>query len=262
MQPRKSFSLKGAKAIGNYSKEKTKLGLHLCRVKDLREKHGHNGHGLWLDFVVVAVAAGVSTKVGFEGSQGFYPDNARPAGRMTAAMAYAAELAKMQACIGACLGYTKAQSELIDDDLMVKVVANPDVPGGLKQSPITGRLFIVDTRPHTNKKGDDTSFYEILPYNPGDYPEFDEVAKQWYKPLPAEYRVNTEGGDETEQQETEEQPSAPPPSGKTKPVRSFEEAAKAAGYIAHADPDYAAEYAENDDGEVISWDDLRAKLGY
>lgn len=261
MQPKKTFSLKGAKAIGNYNKEKTKVGLHLCRVKDLREKHGHGGHGLWLDFVVVAVASGCATRIGFEGSQGYYPENARASGRMTTAMAYAAELAKMQACIGACLGYTRSQSELIDDALMEKVVATPDVPGGMKQSPIAGRLFIVKCVEYTKKNGDDTSYYEILPYVPGDYPEFDETAKQWYKPLPAEYRVNEEGA--TDEQEREEKPNTPPPSGSKKPVRSFEADALEAGFTPHADAAYAEEYAENiETGEVVAWADLRTRLGY
>lgn len=259
MQPRKTFSLKGAKAIGNYNKEKTKLGLHLCRVKDLREKHGHGGHGLWLDFVVVAVAGGVLTKIGFEGSQGFYPDNARASGRMTTAMAYAAEQAKMQACIGAVLGYTRSQSELVDDALMEKVVAVPDLPGGMKQSPVTGRLFVVDCKDYTNKKGDKTSFYEILPYSPGDYPELDEAAKQWYSPLPAEFRVNEDGSQDEPEQET----SAPPPSGSKKSVRSFEADAIEAGFTPHADAAYADEYAENiETGEVVAWTELKTRLGY
>ncbi len=217
--------MKDAKGIGGYSKEKTSIGTHLALVRDLREKDGHGGHGFWLDFKVLA---GIHpeidprtdpdsrvfnkkhtgkeprkvkpTAIGFEGGIGVYPGNAKGGGRTTAAMAEAAEYNKIRLMVGAALGLSRAQAELISDEVYDEVVACPDQPGGLKESPLAGqRLVIIHCEAHVNGKGEDTSFYEVEEYDADQFPEFHEAAKPYGKALPAAIQklLELDEGDES-----------------------------------------------------------------
>ena len=138
--------------IESYSKEKPQNGLHLCEVRDIRVKNGHQGEGLRFD---VTVVEGPSAK-GFQFSPCVYPNNARGNGRMTAVQAQAKEEGKILRWLGAILGYAGEAVFGVTQEIFDGAIARP-------VSPYAGRLVQVNVVPHVNGKGEQTCYYELYP---------------------------------------------------------------------------------------------------
>jgi len=238
------FSMSGAKAPKkSYPKEKLVPGEHLCRVLNVREVDGHYGHAFFLDFEVVEGPSGK----GFQHYHKVNPDDAKASGKMTATMARALEMGKIQQAVAAVYGFTAAQADKVDDEVYEASIAKD---GGF--SPLRGRLIVVNCVPHINKAEKEaalkegrqpvanSSYYEILPYVDGP------------QPVVAGAAANTNA---TPAAAPKKAPPAPPAA-----KRTFEDAAKAAGFVERSD--FPGWFYNETTEEQLDTDDLKARLGF
>lgn len=158
------ISLKDAK-IGkkkDEKREKLKLGRHLVRVVDMRQKETREcGFGFFLDFAVVAGP----TQVNFEDTFKVFPEMARAkGGKLTKAEVKALDEGKIQIAVAAVGGYIKEAAGVVNQEYFDKATAveeretDPEA-----RSPFVGALFEVECKGGSNDKGPYV-YYEVLPY--------------------------------------------------------------------------------------------------
>lgn len=204
-----------------FSKDKLLPGRYRCRVLDVRSNDTRSqGEGYFIDFEVAEVISGESI-VGTRSAFAVFPDAAKGSTAVPKNKAKALEEGKFIVAVAAVMGKTRDEVEYVTQARLDAALKRP-------KSPLAGRFITVISVPYVNKKGEDTSYLEIEP--------------------------DAAGGAEEPAAEEKPAKKQPPKPGKKAP------AFPPAGWEAAEDKDGDVYYYNEELGESLYEDDLRAKL--
>lgn len=161
--PRKSFNrsklacavLGGVRQVTDY----------VVEVKDVTWNNGHHGERFNLDGVVIEAAGEGVSPVGTECTLLVMPENARGGKGITVEQAKGAEYGKIAVALAACYGHPAAAYEMITDAVFDASISHPaTATKPFRASPLKGKKVVFRVHPHVNAQGEQSCFYEVLPY--------------------------------------------------------------------------------------------------
>lgn len=262
---RARLSISSAKSKAYVKSEPVRPGLYRAKVDNIRVGPDRQGLGFHIDYEIVEVleefsrpeAKGGGTwptsRVGSKGHFCVYPENVTP-GKLSREDLIALEQGKIQAAVGAVMGYHANDLDFLDDDVLDSAVAYFEKERPCTyNSPLAERTFIVRGVPHVSKygknAGKDTAYAELEPDA--------DLA-----PLPRGPVTGGAAPKAAPAAATASEPPAPPvdDAPEPPPATSFEERAAAAGWADRA-PQYPGWWYHAESKRQLKRDALEAELG-
>ncbi len=134
---------------------------YICTVKDVSWTKGYKGERFNLDVVVESGPVPAGTEATFL----VMPDNVYPQKGLTIDQVKGAEYGKIAVALAAVYGHPADAYGMIDDAVFQQSISHAaTATQAYRQTPLKGRKVVFEVVPHVNGKGEDTSFYNVLPH--------------------------------------------------------------------------------------------------